>query len=286
MICVPTFLLLRPVLATKGSTRNSYFQWLGRAASMRSSISLVAKRHVFPRAAKSHSTIQNEVSSSKLIDLGDAVRFDVANSVSVLPDFITQEEHDHLVNEVEPSLRKRRYEDGHWDAVIHRFREVEKWQWSQPSTSMFERIKSDVDLLPHDRKMMHAVHVLDVAADGYIDPHVDSVKFSGDFVIGLSLISTSIMTLTKNMEVLKTYGEEPEPEKSNPEICHEDSTVRLLLPPRSLYILTGEARYDYAHAILGAKDGPQVWNHEDGTQEEIHRERRISLIFRDEKCEG
>jgi hypothetical protein len=39
------------------------------------------------------------------------------------------------------------------------------------------------------------VHVLDLHPEGYILPHVDSIKFSGGVVAGLSLLSTSIMRL-------------------------------------------------------------------------------------------
>lgn len=52
--------------------------------------------------------------------------------------------------------------------------------------------------------------------------------------------------------------------------------VELLLEPRSLYILSGGARYEYTHEIL-----PQA---EDSLFEgqKVDRGRRISLIFRDD----
>lgn len=60
-----------------------------------------------------------------------------------------------------------------------------------------------------------------------------------------------------------------------------DSVVNLLLEPRSLYILNGEARYKYAHEILPpGKENSSLW--EKDPQTVVNRGRRISLIFRDE----
>ncbi len=43
-----------------------------------------------------------------------------------LPDFVTEEEHDSLVAEVDPILQKKKYENSHWDKVITGYRELEK----------------------------------------------------------------------------------------------------------------------------------------------------------------
>jgi alkylated DNA repair dioxygenase AlkB len=54
------------------------------------------------------------------------------------------------------------------------------------------------------------------------------------------------------------------------------SVVGVLLKRRSLYFMSGQARYEYAHEILpsGAVWGP--------ANTAVHRERRLSLIFRDQ----
>ncbi|CAN0326924.1 unnamed protein product, partial [Phaeothamnion confervicola] len=38
-------------------------------------------------------------------------------------------------------------------------------------------------------------HAIDLAPEGFIKPHVDSVKFSGRVVAGLSLVSAAVMRL-------------------------------------------------------------------------------------------
>ncbi len=68
----------------------------------------------------------------------------------------------------------------------------------------------DDDLLAH-------VHILDIHKDGYIKPHVDSVRFCGNTIAGLSLLSDSIMRF-KNVN-------------------NESLYANVLLKRRSLYII-------------------------------------------------
>ena len=85
------------------------------------------------------------------------------------------------------------------------------------------------------------VHVLELAADGVIGRHVDHVEYSGGTIAGLSLVSSAVMTLH-----------------------HEgtDAALDLTLPPRSLYALSGAARYEWGHSLVPAG-------------------RRIAMLFRD-----
>lgn len=104
-----------------------------------------------------------------------------------------------------------------------------------------------------ERKPLAHVHVLDLAKEGEIKPHVDSVKFCGDTIAGLSLLSPSVMRLVH--------------EKDANEI------VDVKLEKRSLYIMKNQARYDYSHAILGLNDS--IFN-----GQPVPRDRRVSIIFR------
>ncbi len=79
-----------------------------------------------------------------------------------------------------------------------------------------------VPILPNEREYFPAVHVIDLAEDGFIKPHVDSIKFSGKVVVGLSLLSPSIMRFQE---------EKPENEA-------KPSIVEALLPRRSVYMMT------------------------------------------------
>lgn len=92
----------------------------------------------------------------------------------VHPGFLSQEEEDTLTRELEPQLRRRRYEYDHWDSAIHGFRETEKSCWSDASQAILQRVRAAA--FGPDQTLLSLVHVLDLEHRGYIKPHVDSVK--------------------------------------------------------------------------------------------------------------
>ena len=111
---------------------------------------------------------------------------------------------------------------------------------------------------PRRGRLLPEVHILDLSAEGRISFHVDSPKFSGGLVAGLCLGSDAVMSLRRE-----------------PPARGAGDMVRLLLPRRCLYSLTGEARYDWAHAVL---PGPQRWR-----GAEVVKGRRVTLMLRDAK---
>uniref|UniRef100_A0A5F9CX79 Alpha-ketoglutarate-dependent dioxygenase alkB homolog 7, mitochondrial n=1 Tax=Oryctolagus cuniculus TaxID=9986 RepID=A0A5F9CX79_RABIT len=145
----------------------------------------------------------------------------------VRPGFLSAAEEETLSRELEPELRRRRYEYDHWDAAIHGFRETEKARWSEASRAILQRVQA-VAFGP-GQTLLPSVHVLDLEPRGYVKPHVDSVKFCGATIAGLSLLSASVMRLV--------HTQEP------------GQWLELLLEPGSLYILRGSARYDFSHEI-------------------------------------
>lgn len=115
--------------------------------------------------------------------------------------------------------------------------------------------------------------------------HVDSVKFSGDLIAGISLLSPRIMTLTKELPDVATdmQGNGLNKGDINCTIASNEleslpNYGEMLLPRRSLYILAGVARYYYAHAILG-KDQEPKW-----LKNAVDKfDRRISFVIRNIK---
>lgn len=175
----------------------------------------------------------------------------VGSQVEVRTSFITEAEEEAFVRELEPGLKKKRYEYDHWDDAIHGYRETERVRWGAACEEVLNRVRSYA--FPEGSQLLGPVHVLDLDKAGYIKPHIDSVKFCGSTIAGLSLLSDSIMRLVK-----------------------EDATsewLDLLLPRRSLYILRDEARYNFTHEIL--KDEESVFN-----GQRVPRLRRISVICR------
>lgn len=146
-------------------------------------------------------------------------------------------------------LKRRRYEKGHWDSVISKYKEAELvGDLPGDVASIVTRLMGELVLPRYDHKPtaaeMMAPHVVDLDADGSISPHVDNVRHSGAVLAGLSLLSTRTLRLHKDG-------------------APEEGLIEQVLRPRSLYLLKGPLRYDFAHSILP------------GTQ------RRLSIIFRD-----
>ncbi|KAG5208857.1 hypothetical protein R6Z07F_006691 [Ovis aries] len=182
---------------------------------------------------------------------GAAVLSRLQDAAVVRPGFLSAAEEETLSRELEPELRRRRYEYDHWDAAIHGFRETEKSRWSEASRAILRRVQAAA--FGPGQTLLSSVHVLDLEPQGYIKPHVDSVKFCGSTIAGLSLLSPSVMRLVHTQE----RGE----------------WLELLLEPGSLYILRGSARYDFSHEIL--RDEESFFG-----ERRIPRGRRISVICR------
>ncbi|NP_001017609.1 alpha-ketoglutarate-dependent dioxygenase alkB homolog 7, mitochondrial [Danio rerio] len=175
----------------------------------------------------------------------------VRGQVEVRQNFISEEEENALFKEVEAGLRKKRYEFDHWDDAIHGYRETERLQWGAASENILRRVRTVA--FPEGSPLLGPVHVLDLDKKGYIKPHIDSVKFCGSTIAGLSLLSDSIMRLV--------------PENNTTD------RVDLLLSRRSLYILRDDARFKFTHEIL--KDEESFFS-----GQKVPRHRRISVICR------
>lgn len=119
-------------------------------------------------------------------------------------------------------------------------------------------------------------HAIDLHKDGELNAHVDSVRFSGDLVAGLSLLSPSIMRLIPNDDGDVKHGLV---EKNDKECCGGVNWVDLYLPPRSLYVLSDAGRYHYSHQLLPS--GSVFYNDGAGKPVTVERDHRLSLIFRD-----
>lgn len=206
----------------------------------------------------------------------------------VYRDVITEEQASVISNEIlGHRMRRKRYEKGHWDSVITDYKEMELYDIHEIVESMKdENDISDVseniqatmanvvwkirNLLQQNHAIAPATkwlpcHAIDLKKEGQLSAHVDSVRFSGHMVAGLSLLSPAIMRLK----------EEEEEEKS-------ETFVDLYLPPNSLYVLTGVGRYEYSHELL--PDG-SVFGAEQKNSVVVPREQRLSIIFRDAKEE-
>lgn len=121
---------------------------------------------------------------------------DFEQHMRIIPEFITEEEEKQLHEEIEPYMSRMRYEFDHWDDVsieakrkigplrskrhliplqaIHGFRETERKKWYPKNRNVLERVRQ----VAFDGAIMPYVHILDLAPDGVIKPHVDSTRVS------------------------------------------------------------------------------------------------------------
>ncbi|XP_047500701.1 alpha-ketoglutarate-dependent dioxygenase alkB homolog 7, mitochondrial-like isoform X2 [Penaeus chinensis] len=175
----------------------------------------------------------------------------VSSSFVVLRDFVTEEEEKTLLKEVEPHLKRLHYEHDHWDDAIHGFRETERSKWGKASSKILAKLQEFA--FPNQDEKLALVHILDLAKTGVIKPHVDSIRFCGNTICGLCLLSDAVMRL----------------------VNVEDKTqiVDIMLWRRSLYLMKDASRYNYTHEVLGEKESYFG-------SVPVPRERRISIMCR------
>ncbi|XP_032787401.2 alpha-ketoglutarate-dependent dioxygenase alkB homolog 7, mitochondrial [Daphnia magna] len=182
-------------------------------------------------------------------DCDEATKERLRGNMKIHEDFISAEEENNLLEELELKFKRSRYQYDHWDDAIHGYRETEKPTWNEVNNNVINRLRS----FAFSTTTMQHVHVLDLAENGHIKPHLDSIKFCGNTISGISLLSPSIMRLIHIQR---------------PEIF-----AKVLLPRRSLYIMKDFARYDFNHEILS--------NNESFFRgEKVTKTRRISVICR------
>jgi alkylated DNA repair protein alkB homolog 7 len=194
------------------------------------------------------------------------------------------------------SNTSRRYEQGHWDSVIQNFREIELFD------EEINNLKSFLDPIRKFLEFRHSLHdvmnnnesdtssyftgswlpchAIDLHAEGALNPHVDSVRFSGNLVAGLSLLSSSIMRLKPSINTPdnpnQTDNTTGTTSDTADDVQKQDGFIDLYLPSRSLYVLSGMSRYEFTHELLPS--GRLFMD-----KIPIHRKQRLSVMFRDSK---
>ncbi|EUB63164.1 Alkylated DNA repair protein AlkB [Echinococcus granulosus] len=240
-------------------------------------------------AALSSRTVVSSESTKLPVEFqDDFVKKLVSEELITIPDFITEEEEQSLLSELDPILSRSRYQTSHWDNAIEDFRETERKNWRAPNRLIIDRLRQKtLDVLKEEPRpegahkassfddLLPYIHVLDLAPTGWIKPHVDSIRYCGGVVAVLSLLADSIARFTVA----------PESEVAPSTSLLPASRMDLALPPpgastdvwvrrRMLYIMRGATRYRLTHAIL--PNDSQI----PGTDRVVHRDRRITVMCR------
>ncbi|CAF3843435.1 unnamed protein product, partial [Rotaria sordida] len=138
-----------------------------------------------------------------------------SNCLQIFDNYLTDNENNNFLKEIDGYMKRKRYEYSHWDNAIHGYRESERSEWTPENQQVLSHIRQ----LAFDdptQTLVH-VHVLDIAKDGYIKPHIDAIRYCGTTIAGLSLLSSCVMRFV-----------------------HKDDktlSIDVLLKPKSLYII-------------------------------------------------
>uniref|UniRef100_A0A182P6V0 Alpha-ketoglutarate-dependent dioxygenase AlkB-like domain-containing protein n=1 Tax=Anopheles epiroticus TaxID=199890 RepID=A0A182P6V0_9DIPT len=213
-----------------------------------------------------------------------AERATFLTDMRVLERFVGEAEEQSLLDEIEPYLKRLRYEFDHWDDAIHGYRETERKHWYPANRAILDRVVS----VAFAGSAMPYVHVLDLAEEGVIKPHVDSVRYCGNTIAGISLLSDSVMRLVRTNDEEQTNAEYRQIFSKE---RHSKYWADILLPRRSLYsdkskaiehsecnffrFSSHTARYKFTHEILPGKESLF-------RDSLVKRTRRISIICRND----
>ena len=166
--------------------------------------------------------------------------------IFLVDDFVGEDEEASLVGVADGVLGKRKYEGRHWDSVIQGFRECERTvgelcrdldaRAEGYLRAVADRVAVQVEQVDPLATLREQIHVLDLHAKGVMDAHVDSEWAFGGCLASVALLSDCVVRL-RNRE------------------CPGAEVVDILVPRRSLYILSSDARYGWTHEITDTSGG-------------------------------
>lgn len=199
------------------------------------------------------------------------VRQEFVRDMTLVENFVTETEEKSLLDELEPVFKRMRYEHDHWDDAIHGYRETERKHWYPTNRVIIQRVAKHA----FEASVLAHVHILDLEKNGIIKPHIDSSRYCGNIIAGISLLTDCIMRL-KRVDETKYYQGSQVQQQSG----EQGSSVEyeyysdVLLRRRSMYVMKDSARYKFTHEVLPTgttfMDTP------------IEKDRRISIVCRND----
>ncbi|PVU88991.1 hypothetical protein BB561_005616 [Smittium simulii] len=242
--------------------------------------------NVIPLTEKQKFRLKTELCDYSLISFSkefmDSKFSNLKNDIFIYPEFISEDESNILLEQIEKKIKRycrEGYSKHHFDEKIDKYKEFSSHNWLPAYRSMHSRTLNSEEVInnlknyysPNDLAVIKildkvwslfpkswawiAPHVLDLNTGGNIKAHVDNPDYSGLYVGGISLLSSSVSTFRHI---------------SDPNICFD-----VLLPPKSLYFFSNGIRYEFTHEITSTPE-QRRWNNQN-----IPNNRRISIMFRD-----
>jgi alkylated DNA repair protein alkB family protein 7 len=117
------------------------------------------------------------------------------------------------------------FQDNHFDNVIINFRELlsNPSDWQQDDESLNIILNKIFNLLPSHHQHNQQLHLLHLAENGKINPHIDNQQASGSIIIGISLGGERILKFKKSTT-------------TNNKTIQGPDEFQILLQPGSAYI--------------------------------------------------
>ncbi|KAE8539109.1 hypothetical protein D1P53_005480 [Cryptococcus gattii VGV] len=124
-----------------------------------------------------------------------------------------------------------------------------------------------------------------------ITPHIDLVGRYADGVVGCSIIGGCAMTFSKAVASVASQSQSQTQSQSQGQRENREERYNVYLPPRSVYILSGPARWDWTHGIEARCEDVVERKPKPGSRykcelekemetETILRDLRLSITFR------
>ena len=146
---------------------------------------------------------------------------------------------------------------GHFDGVIRHYREMHVSTWDPVDSPKLQSILRRLRALFPSAEHGTQTHILHLASEGDILPHVDNVEASGTWIMGVSLGATRRLHLESTEQDGQAAGRSYETLLPSGSVyIQRCASSGGMLPHISIlsdletYYVSGATRYRYTHSIL------------------------------------
>ncbi|XP_014240100.1 alpha-ketoglutarate-dependent dioxygenase alkB homolog 4 [Cimex lectularius] len=177
------------------------------------------------------------------------------NGIFLLADFLSPEEEEELLKnmdslpwEVSQSGRRKQNFGPKCNFKKRKLRIGNFCGFPKVTEFVQEKFKS-VGILKDFKTVEQCSLEYDPLRGASIDPHIDDCWIWGERVVTVNLLSDTVLTLIKYRGDPNRYNLPYAPPFSKTDLSMDNVLIRIPMIRRSLFVMTGEARYDWEHQI-------------------------------------
>lgn len=167
----------------------------------------------------------------------------------LVENFISDDLHKRFIIQMDKGIPEMN--NGHYDGYEFEDNEAFDEVFYELTEDVFSKLKR-LNIFSEEKPLKLGCTLVGYKKDGFITRHVDTPLFSGGTVVVISFNSPVVV----NFYSLKKTVEQQH---------------KIFVPPKSMYVISGEARYDWSHAILKDED---TYN-----SEKFDRGTRYAVLF-------